>query len=82
MWQGHLEFKNEDGKLSTIQRRMIDEINTRQPGSAFIARFCDEGIVIETSSGTRLAVVSWSDWRTMAREVLQVLARLRREGMK
>ncbi len=82
MWQGHLEFKGEHGKLSTIQRRMIDEINIRQPGSAFVARFCDEGIVIESSNGARLAVVPWSNWREMARETLRNLARLRREGAK
>jgi hypothetical protein len=38
IWTGHLEFKIENGILSTIQRRRIQAIWLRNPGTVFVVR--------------------------------------------
>lgn len=37
-WWGWLEMKDDDGRLSQLQRSIIKQMNDRQPGSAFVIR--------------------------------------------
>jgi len=37
-WQGFVEFKAHDGKLSAIQRAQMTQLNARRPGSAWVCR--------------------------------------------
>jgi len=70
-WRGWLEFKGVNTRLSAIQRKKIDDLNARQPGSAYVVR--QPGIV-EDTKGNELARF------TTAVELLKILEELTNEA--
>jgi hypothetical protein len=52
-WHGHLEMKDVNGSLSSLQRSVIRDINARCPGTAFVVRFPN---TLEDSDGNVLGM--------------------------
>jgi hypothetical protein len=75
LWHGHLEFKGPRTAVTALQAKRIREVEARQPGTAYVARFVGEGFVqLEDADGA----VLWGPGSTSEPLVfLRALAALR-----
>lgn len=53
-WNGWLELKREDGKLSTIQKLIIEELSRRGQNAFVLRSIFDDCYILETSVGLML----------------------------
>jgi hypothetical protein len=56
LWHGHLEFKGEWTAVTALQKKRIRDVEARQPGTAFVAKFTADGhgIQLEDADGAVL----------------------------